>query len=142
MTYYGGETPQPSGIAPFDGVALLNAAAVGAAGGMPAGTPPGMPPGLLPGTGQPMQPALGMPMAGQPSTEALRQQAAAVIQRCYRWLEAVVPAVPQFATLVPAMITAVQQYEAQQYAVCLSQAITVAETIRQLQATVPGLPAL
>ena len=133
MTYFGGETPQP-----FDGVALLNAVlppagamppgaiqpAATFAGAMPAGLRPGMPPG------------------GQPSTEVLRQQAAAVIQRCYRWLEAVAPTVPQVSALVPAMITAVQQYEAQQYAVSLNQAVAVAETIRQLQAAVPGLPAL
>lgn len=133
MTFYGGETPQP-----FDGVALLNAVLP------PAGTlPPGIiQPGALTAGVLPAGPLPGMPPGGQPSTEVLRQQAAAVIQRCYRWLEAVAPTVPQVSALVPAMITAVQQYEAQQYAVSLNQAITVAETIRQLQAAVPGLPAL
>jgi hypothetical protein len=126
VTYSGGEAPQLSGIAPFDGVAVLNA-------NQPiTGT---MSPGVFPG---PMMAT----RTGQPSTEVLRQQAAAVIQRCYRWLETVVPAAPQVSFLVTAMITAVQQYEAQQYAACLNQAVAVAETIRHLQSAVPGLPAL
>jgi hypothetical protein len=91
----------------------------------PAGLPLGMPSGALSG---PVPGGI-----GQPSTEALRQQAAALIQRCYRWLEAVAPAQPRSSTLVPAMITAVQQYEARQYTVSLNQASAVAATIRLWQ---------
>jgi hypothetical protein len=85
--------------------------------------PAGLPLGLLGASGA----------GGQPSTEALRQQAAALIQRCYRWLEAAAPAMPRTSALVPAMITAVQQYEARQYTVCLNQAAAVAATIRLWQ---------
>lgn len=149
MTYFGGEIPRPAGIASFDGAALVNVTRTSAAGMpigaglagamlaglLPAGPPLGMPAGAASGAGHPMQP-------GSLQTEILRQQAAAVIQRCYRWLEAVAPTVPQVSALVPAMITAVQQYEAQQYGVCLNQAAAAAETIRQWQAAVAGLPAL
>jgi hypothetical protein len=74
--------------------------------------------------------------------EALRQQAAALLQRCYRWLEAAVPVVPQVAGFVPALATAVAQYEAQQYDACLAQAIAVITAARQVQMSVPTLPPL
>jgi hypothetical protein len=118
VTYYGVEKPQMSGVAPFDGVAVLNAPTAGFSG--MAGAPP----------------------AAQPSVEALRQQAAAIVQRCYRWLEACAPVLPQTAALVPAMIAAVHQYEAQQYAACINQAAAVAGAASQLRAAVPGLPPL
>ncbi|GIJ44130.1 hypothetical protein Val02_10160 [Virgisporangium aliadipatigenens] len=78
----------------------------------------------------------------EPTTEAMRQQAAAVIQRCYRWTEASVPVLPQVAALVPALVATIQQYEAQQYAACLQQALAVVAVIAELRATVPALPAL
>jgi hypothetical protein len=80
--------------------------------------------------------------AAEPTTEAMRQQAAAAIQRCYRWTEAAVPVLPQVAALVPALVITIQQYEAQQYAACLQQALAVVAVIAELRATVPALPAL
>jgi hypothetical protein len=74
--------------------------------------------------------------------EVLRQQSAAVLQHCYRWLESAVSIVPQTAELVPAMVTAVQQYEAQQYDACLAQAQAVVLAVRQLRQVVPALPVL
>lgn len=74
--------------------------------------------------------------------EALRHQSAALLQRCYRWLEAAVPAVPQVSSLVPPLVTAVAQYEAQQYEACLNQTAMVITAARHLQASVPALPPL
>lgn len=76
------------------------------------------------------------------STEAMRQPAAAIIQRCYRWLEAAEPILPQAAAVAPVLVTAVQQYAAQQYSASLQQVAVVVRTVQQLQAAVPGLPPL
>jgi hypothetical protein len=78
----------------------------------------------------------------QAPSEALRHQSAALLQRCYRWLEAAVPAVPQVAGLVPPLVTAVAQYEAQQYEACLNQTAMVIGAARHLQMSVPALPPL
>lgn len=115
MTYFSGEIP--------DGAALLNAA-------RPAVLPGGLPVGIR------------MPGMAAPTTEAMRQPAAAIIQRCYRWLEAAVPMLPQVAALVPVLVTAVQQYAAQQYTACLQQVAVVAQTVQQLRVAVPALPPL
>jgi len=88
----------------------------------------------VPGPGSMAPPAI--------PAEAQRQQAAAVLQYCYRWLESAVPIVPQTAELVPVLVTAVQQYEAAQYDACLAQALAVVQTVRQLRMTVPALPPL
>jgi hypothetical protein len=74
------------------------------------------------------------------TAEALRQQAAAALQRCYHWLEVALPIVPQVSSLVPILVTAVQQYEAQQYEASLHQSLAVIQAVRQVQATVPTLP--
>jgi hypothetical protein len=76
------------------------------------------------------------------AAEAMRQQAAALLQRCYRWLEAAVTVVPQTAGFVPPLVTAVAQYEAQQYDACLAQTAAVITAVRQLQLSVPTLPPL
>jgi len=72
----------------------------------------------------------------------LRQQAAAALQRCYRWLEMAVPVVPELAAVVPAMVTAVQQFEARQYAASLIQLTAVVAVLRRVQAAAPMLPIL
>jgi hypothetical protein len=77
-----------------------------------------------------------------PTTEAMRQPAAAGIQRCYRWLEAATPVLPEVAALAPVLVTAVQQYAARQYPACLQQVEVVALAVQQLRAAVPALPAL
>jgi hypothetical protein len=82
------------------------------------------------------------PFVAEPPAEAMRQPAAASIQRCYRWLEAASPVLPQVAALAPSLVTAVQQYAAQQYAASLHQSAAVLQTVQHLRATVPGLPAL
>jgi len=74
------------------------------------------------------------------AAEAMRQQAAALLQRCYRWLEPAVTVLPQVAGFVPPLVTAVAQYEAQQYDACLAQTSAVIIAIRQLQLSVPTLP--
>jgi hypothetical protein len=77
-----------------------------------------------------------------PSSEAMRQPAAAIIQRCYRWLEAVAPVLPQVASIAPGLVTAVQQYAARQYAASFRQSTVVVQAVNQLRAAVPGLPPL
>jgi hypothetical protein len=109
-------------------------------------------PTMIAPTFSPAVAAVGVPIgasyAPQPggsvpaSEEVLRQQAAAALQRCYRWLEVAVPVIPQLAGLVPAVVTAVQQYEARQYAASLHQVFAVVTVVRQVQATVPILPVL
>jgi hypothetical protein len=52
-------------------------------------------------------------IVGQPTIdEPLRQRAAALLQHTYRWLEAGLPDAPQLSAAVPAVVTAVQLYEA------------------------------
>lgn len=135
MTYFSGNAAQVPGLAPFDGVALMSAVLPHVGSPHPAGLP-------IQSIASGISPLSAQPGVGQPSAEAIRQQAAAVIQRCYRWLEAAVPAVPQVAALVPALITAVQQYEAQQYGPCLQQTMLVAQTAVRVGAAVPALPPL
>jgi len=79
-------------------------------------------------------PAPGLPV------EALRQQAAAVLQHSYRWLESAVPLAPQTADLVPALSVAVQLYEAAQYEASLALAQAVAQGAWQIRQAVPALP--
>ena len=79
-----------------------------------------------------ISPALLTPPRTVPTTEAMRQPAAAGIQRCYRWLEAA----------TPVLVTAVQQYAARQYPACLQQVEVVALAVQQLRTAVPALPAL
>jgi hypothetical protein len=43
---------------------------------------------------------------------------------------------------VPILVTAVQQYEAQQYQASLHQSLVVVQAARQVQAAVPTLPPL
>ena len=71
----------------------------------------------------------------------MRQQAAAVIQRSFRWLDASAPLAPQVAGLISPLITAVQQYEAEQYAASLTGAVAVVQTAQALHSTTPILPA-
>lgn len=90
--------------------------------------------------GQPQNPG----WAGQPlnRTEAQRQQAAVYLQQCYQWLEQAVQVMPQIADLVPPLVVAVQQYEAQQYDACLASVVAVIQTVRQVRLSVPALPPL
>ncbi|GAA2523339.1 hypothetical protein [Pilimelia columellifera] len=74
--------------------------------------------------------------------EPARQQAAATLQRVYRWLEAAVPMAPETAVLVPVVVTAVHLYEAQQYEASITQAMTVVQTARALRSVAPALPPL
>ena len=123
MTYFSGEIPHHQVLKPYD-VALLNA------------THQAVLPGGLPA------PGLGPSVIAAPTSEAMRQPAAAIIQRCYRWLEASVPMLPQVAALAPVLVTAIQQYAAQQYAACLQQVSTVVATVQQLRLSMPTLPPL
>jgi hypothetical protein len=79
-------------------------------------------------------------LAGQPAIdEPLRQQAAALLQHTYRWLEAAIPDVPQLAAVVPATVTAVQLYEAAQYPACLGQITAVMSNLQQARGVFPTL---
>ncbi len=81
--------------------------------------------------------------ARQPAVdEAMRQQAAALLQHAYRWLETAVPAAPQLSGTVPPLITAVQLYQAQQYAACLDRASAVISALQQARWAFPTLPPL
>jgi len=90
-------------------------------------------------------PAAGGPPIGvrQPAVdEAMRQQAAAMLQHAYRWLEAAIPTVPQLSGMVSPLVIAVQLYQVQQYAACLNQVSTVISTLQQARWAFPTLPPL
>jgi hypothetical protein len=74
--------------------------------------------------------------------EALREQAAALLQHTYRWLDAAIADVPQLAGAVPATVAAVQLYEAGQYAPCVNQIGGVLGSLQQARGAFPALPAL
>jgi hypothetical protein len=74
--------------------------------------------------------------------EAMRQQAAASLQHAYRWLEAAIPMAPQLSGMVSPLITAVQLYQAQQYAACLNQVSAVIGALQQARWAFPTLPPL
>ncbi len=89
----------------------------------------------------------GVPVPGTPAAmplpdpqELLRQQCAEALQRIYGWLTRVVPAVPQFAGVVPDIVQAIRLYEARQYQHCLAQVNGVLQVIAQARAVVPALP--
>jgi len=78
-----------------------------------------------------------------PVTEdALRQQAAALLQHVYRWLEAAAPIAPQVVAVVPMLVTAVHLYEAGEYPACLNQVQAAIGALQQARAAFPGLPPL
>ncbi|GEM_PF-5691100 len=74
--------------------------------------------------------------------EAMRQQAAALLQHLYRWLDAAAAAVPQVSAVVPMLVTAVQLYEAQQYPACRERVQSVMGVLRQARWAYPALPPL
>jgi hypothetical protein len=123
VTYLGDANPVArfAGVETVPGVGVLSASAPA-----PAGAP-------VPG---------GRPGTAQPSPEVLRRQTGALLQYCYRWLEQAVPLMPALAEVVPALVTAVHQYEAQQYEASLAQALGVVRVLQQLRVRVPALPAL
>jgi hypothetical protein len=102
-----------------------------------------------PMTAYPMTATPGAAVAGpavggrQPAVdEAMRQQAAAVLQHTYRWFETAIPAAPQLSGLISPMVTAVQLYQAQQYAACLDRAGAVIGSLQQARWAFPTLPPL
>jgi hypothetical protein len=86
-------------------------------------------------------PGIAAPLAvGTPAVqEALRQQAAALIQHTYRWLEAAIPDAPQLSVVVPTLVTAVQLYQAQQYPACLNHITAVIASLQQARSVFPTL---
>jgi hypothetical protein len=74
--------------------------------------------------------------------DALRQQAAALLQHVYRWLEATAPVAPQVLGVVPMLVTAVALYEAREYPVCLNQVQAAIGALQQARWTFPNLPPL
>jgi hypothetical protein len=74
--------------------------------------------------------------------EAMRQQAAASLRQTYRWFRDAVPTAPALAGVTPALVAAVQLYEARQYPECLTQTSTTVETLRQARGAYPTLPPL
>jgi hypothetical protein len=92
--------------------------------------PPAVPPNVMPAN------------VAHALTEARRLQAAATLQRCYRWLEQAIQSAPQLGHLVPPLLTAVQLYEAEHYEACLAQTIAVMQVAQQLRSALPLLPPL
>lgn len=84
------------------------------------------------------------PMAARQSAveEAMRQQAAALLQHTYRWLEATASTAPQVLGVVPMLVTAVQLYEAQQYPASLDLVQAAIGVLQQARWTFPALPPL
>lgn len=99
----------------------------------------------LPVTAMPTLAGPGPATAGnrQPAVdEVLRQQAAALLQHAYRWLEAAIPVAPQLSGMAAPLLTAVQLYQAQHYAACLDQVGAVIGSLRQARWAFPTLPPL
>lgn len=97
-----------------------------------------MPTFTMGGAGAPAPPAFVQPMI----EEAQREQAAALLQHTYRWLDEAVVDVPQLADVVPAMVAAVQMYQAGQYSPCLNQITAVVGSLQQARGAFPALPPL
>jgi hypothetical protein len=74
--------------------------------------------------------------------EGLREQAAALLQHTYRWLDEAVVDVPALAGAIPATVAAVQLYEAGQFLPCVNQIGAVLGTLQQARGAFPALPAL
>jgi hypothetical protein len=74
--------------------------------------------------------------------DALRQQAAALLQHVYRWLEATAPATPQVVGVVPMLVAAVQLYGVHEYPACLSQIYVATNALQQARLAFPALPPL
>lgn len=80
---------------------------------------------------------------GSPAVEeAMRQQAAALLQHTYRWLENAVPAAPPLAGVIAPLVAAVQLYQAERYAACLRQVTAVVGGLQQARWAFPTLPPL
>src|SRR5262249_12964947 len=84
------------------------------------------------------------PVGGrQPAVdEAMRQQAAALLQHAYRWLETAIPVAPQLAGTVPPLVTAVQRAQARNSAASLNRASAVISALQQARWAFPTLPPL
>jgi hypothetical protein len=82
------------------------------------------------------------PAAGPALEEAIRQRCAAGLQRAYRWLEEALPKAPALSDVVPAMITAVQLYQARQYRACLDEVNAVIAGLQQARWAYPTLEPL
>lgn len=82
------------------------------------------------------------PTAAAQQSPVLRHQSAAVIQRCYRWLDRVIPTAPALSGLAASLTTAVQLYGAQQYVASLNQTASVIAAVNQARAVSPQLPPL
>jgi hypothetical protein len=74
--------------------------------------------------------------------DAMRQQAAALLQHVYRWLEATAPVEPRVLKVVPVLVAAVHLYEAQEYPACLSQVQVATGALQQVRSTLPALAPL
>lgn len=74
--------------------------------------------------------------------EAIRQRCAAELQRAYRWLEEALPKAPGLSDVVPAIITAVQLYQARQYRACLGEVNAVIANLQQARWAFPTLEPL
>jgi hypothetical protein len=80
------------------------------------------------------------PLASPPITaDVLRQQAAALLQHVYRWLEATAPTSPRVLDVVPTLLTAVQLYVAEEYLSCRNQVAAATEALRQARPALPPL---
>jgi hypothetical protein len=97
-----------------------------------------MPAAVMPRQARPIT-AAAMPPAVE---EAIRQRCAAELQRAYRWLEEALPKAPALSNVVPAMITAVQLYQARQYTACLEEVNAVTASLQQARWAFPTLPPL
>jgi hypothetical protein len=95
-------------------------------------------------TSEPVRLAPGaMPEMMPPALEeAIRQRCAAELQRAYRWLEEALPKAPGLSDVVPAMITAVQLYQARQYRACLDEVNAVIANLQQARWAFPTLEPL
>lgn len=110
-----------------------------AIGGAMGGAAPGGAAQMFPTFAGPESP---IAMAGEQliADEVLRQQAAARLQHVYRWIETTAPVAPQVLNVASMLITAVQLYEAQQYAASLDLQQAAIGLLRQAGFPVPMLP--
>jgi len=75
--------------------------------------------------------------------DAQRQQAAALLQHVYRWLDATASVTPGVVLgVVPMLVTAIQLYQSQQYLDCRRHGAAVVGLLQQTRFANPALPPL
>lgn len=95
----------------------------------------------------PAHPAVLAPPGGlgnlaAPGQEAMRYQAAGLLQHAYDWVRAASEVTPVASRAAPALTVAVQLYNAEEYPAALRQLSAVLAMLHQVRQRYPALPPL